>query len=210
MRGEPKQVVLLGIRGTWRLPSSVRQLTRSDQEQGRCPPACWVVSYHLLPRLDGCVDNAHMTYIEKFQGNMTDYHHSDHSDYAGSTLGGRAEDNRAEINRARQAAEALFEPKPRMTASPDPTAGPSADQTARKPRVLSAVQVRPTRIEPTKTPVVPYSARAEQGNPSVASRSPPNLAQVRYDDPASCEGLRGHDRRHRAHLARRLTDSGRN
>jgi hypothetical protein len=76
---------------------------------------------------------------------MTDYHRSDHLDYAGSTFGGRAEDNRAVINRARQAAEALFEPKPRIIESPDPATGPSAGQRARKPRILSAVQVQPTR-----------------------------------------------------------------
>ena len=85
---------------------------------------------------------------------MTDYHHSDRSDYAGSTFGGRAEYNRAEINKARRATEALFAGKPRITEPSAPAAISSAEQTARKPRILSAVQVRTTRDDPTKSAVV--------------------------------------------------------
>lgn len=80
---------------------------------------------------------------------MTEQHHSDRSDYAGSTFTGLVQ---KDINRARQAAEALFAPKPPSTKPSAPTAA-TADQTARKPRILSAVQARPTRIEPTEVPV---------------------------------------------------------
>jgi hypothetical protein len=84
---------------------------------------------------------------------MTDYHHSNRSDYAGSTFSGPIQYNREETNRARKAAEAIFAPKQRINEQSAPAAAPTADLKVRKPRILSAVQVQPTRVEPTEAAV---------------------------------------------------------
>jgi len=84
---------------------------------------------------------------------MTEYHHSDRGGYAGATLQRTAHVDRADINRARQAAEALFAPKPqeREPAVPDR----STDQTVRRPRILSAVLAQPTRVAEPSNHVPP-------------------------------------------------------
>jgi len=104
---------------------------------------------------------------------MTDYHRSDRSEYAGSAFSGQAQYNRQETNRARQAAEALFAPKPRIIEPAAPTAVPPADQTARKPRILSAVQVRPIPAEPTRVPAIPVPPKSSQKIP------PSHFARIR-------------------------------
>jgi len=85
---------------------------------------------------------------------MTDYHRSDRSEHAGPTFSRPAQDNHEEIDRARLAAEALFTPKPRTHEPSTPTSGPSTNQAARRPRVLSAVPTQPKRDEPAKRPAV--------------------------------------------------------
>ena len=83
---------------------------------------------------------------------MTDFHRPDRSDYAGLALSEQAHHNREASNRARQAAEALFAPKPRINKQSAGPADPTVDKTGRKPRILSAVQVRSTHAEPTEAP----------------------------------------------------------
>jgi hypothetical protein len=78
---------------------------------------------------------------------MTDYKRSDRMAYAGPAFTGQPEYNREEINRTRQAAEALFAPKRRVAEPATPATASTADQTARKPRILSAVRVQPTPVK---------------------------------------------------------------
>jgi hypothetical protein len=78
---------------------------------------------------------------------MTEYRHPDRADDAGDTFRRWAESDRHEISRARQAAEALFVPKREVAKPSTQAAVISVDQTARKPRILSAVRVRPARVE---------------------------------------------------------------
>ena len=56
-------------------------------------------------------------------------------------------DDRELITRARQAAEALFTPKRQVTDRSASDSLPSADQSARKPRVLGISAVAPVRHE---------------------------------------------------------------
>jgi hypothetical protein len=98
---------------------------------------------------------------------MTNHHRADHSDCTGPTFSSPGQYNRDEINRARQAAEALF--APRIIEPSAPTAAPSPDQTAREPRILSAVDVQPTRVEPTEVPIV--SVRPKPARKVPASHS---------------------------------------
>jgi hypothetical protein len=64
-------------------------------------------------------------------------------------------DDRERINRARQAAEALFKSKPSVRTSPVPETAP-ADQAARKPRVLQIVSPPASVRHPEpETSVVP-------------------------------------------------------
>jgi ribosomal protein L18E len=84
---------------------------------------------------------------------MTEYHHSDRVGDARDTFSRWAESDHANINRVRQAAEALFLPKRQDAELPTPAAALPADQTARKPRILSAVRARPTSAAPIETAV---------------------------------------------------------
>ena len=85
---------------------------------------------------------------------MTEYHHFDRAGDAGVAPRRWTDSDHEEINRARQAAEALFAPKPRSIEPPAASTASPADQTTRKPRILSAVQVQPTRVQLTEAPVV--------------------------------------------------------
>jgi hypothetical protein len=78
---------------------------------------------------------------------MTEYHHFDRAGDAGVTLRRWTGSDHEGINTARQAAEALFAPKRRVAEPLNPAAVASVDQTARKPRILSAVRVQPARVE---------------------------------------------------------------
>jgi hypothetical protein len=85
---------------------------------------------------------------------MTDYHHSDRAGDAGATYQQSSGRDRGDINRARQAAEALFARKENIAESSAPArALPTPDQTARKPRILSAVPAQPTRAEAIDPPI---------------------------------------------------------
>jgi hypothetical protein len=80
---------------------------------------------------------------------MREHGHADRTGYGAVSF----QINRKDITRARQAAEALFAPKPPLTepAAKDPLV--AGDQRKRKPRVLSAIPVQPTRLEPAKQSV---------------------------------------------------------
>jgi hypothetical protein len=65
-------------------------------------------------------------------------------------------DDRERITSARQAAEALFAPKPQVTGPSVSNPLPSADQSARKPRVLAtSPPPAPLEVEEVATPVNP-------------------------------------------------------
>ena len=83
---------------------------------------------------------------------MTDFNHPDRSGHVASDFDRSDRNHQEDINRARQAAEALFAPKQRVT---EPAVVPvaSPDQTTRKPRILSAVPAQPTRVEAITSPV---------------------------------------------------------
>jgi hypothetical protein len=90
---------------------------------------------------------------------MTEFHHPDRSGQAASDLDRSKRNHQDDINRARQAAEALFVPKQRVTEPSTPVPIASTDQTIRKPRILSAV---PAKLVPASTSpkVVSSSNRA--------------------------------------------------
>jgi hypothetical protein len=71
-------------------------------------------------------------------------------------------DDRERITSARQAAEALFTPKPRAVEplASDPV--PSAEQPARKPRVLAILSPSPVRNEEVAAPVNPEPRTTRQ------------------------------------------------
>ena len=71
-------------------------------------------------------------------------------------------DDRERITSARQAAEALFTPKPRAVEplASDPV--PSAEQPARKPRVLAILSPGPVRDEEVAAPVNPEPRTTRQ------------------------------------------------
>ena len=56
-------------------------------------------------------------------------------------------DDRQQITRAREAAEALFQPKRQVIEPSVPETPPAADSSARKPRVLTIVQPAPVHAE---------------------------------------------------------------
>jgi hypothetical protein len=64
-------------------------------------------------------------------------------------------DHRERITSARQAAEALFTPKPRAAEPLASDPAPSAERPARKPRVLSILSPAPVRDEEVAAPVDP-------------------------------------------------------
>jgi hypothetical protein len=68
-------------------------------------------------------------------------------------------DDRERVTRARQAAEALFTSKP-PASGPSVPDSPSADQTARKPRVLRIISpAAPVRLEKIEARVSPQTKR---------------------------------------------------
>jgi hypothetical protein len=67
----------------------------------------------------------------------------------------RRDDNRGRIANARQAAEALFTPKPQPNEPSVSDPAPSAEQPARKPRVLAILSAAPVRNEEVAPPVDP-------------------------------------------------------
>jgi hypothetical protein len=64
-------------------------------------------------------------------------------------------DDRERITRARQAAEALFTPRPQVVERSAADSLPSTDQPVRKPRVLGISSPAPARLEEIKAPVAP-------------------------------------------------------
>ena len=69
-------------------------------------------------------------------------------------------DDRERIASARQAAEALFTPKPVEPSISDPA--PSAERPARKPRVLAILSPAPVRTEEVAAPVDPEPRTTRQ------------------------------------------------
>ena len=65
------------------------------------------------------------------------------------------DDDRERITSARQAAEALFTPKPRAVEPSASDPAPSAERPARKPRVLAILSPAPLRNEEVAAPVDP-------------------------------------------------------
>jgi hypothetical protein len=62
-------------------------------------------------------------------------------------------DDRERITRARQAAEALFTPKPQLGEQSAPESQPLGDYSARKPRILAILPAMPIRREAVETSV---------------------------------------------------------
>ena len=104
----------------------------------------------------------------------------------------RYPDHRERIARARQAAEALFAPKPRRAEPPGACPAPAVGQAVRVVRILET-------SKPTSVPGVKASIDTEAGagpdNPCVTVGAHPYLGEVRHDDRPGCEALRG-SRRH--------------
>jgi len=85
-------------------------------------------------------------------------------------------DDRERITGARQAAEALFTPKRQPVEPSVSESVPSAERSARKPRVLAILSPAPS-------------------GPAVATCAHPNLGAVRVDRSPSRRGLWGRRRR---------------
>jgi hypothetical protein len=71
-------------------------------------------------------------------------------------------DDRERIASARQAAEALFTPKPQPAEPSASDPAPSAEQPARKPRVLSILSPSPVRNEEVAAPANPEPRTTRQ------------------------------------------------
>ena len=85
------------------------------------------------------------------------------------------ETDREEINRVRQAAEALFAPKRALSEPADSVPSPSlGDQTPRKPRFLRALGVQPTPVEPIEA-----TAERKPATPPQKIISASHLARIR-------------------------------
>jgi len=78
---------------------------------------------------------------------MTEVDHSNPSGRAASDFDRSNRSDQADMNRARQAAEALFAAKRRLAEPAAPAPVPATDQTTRKPRILSAVPAKPVSLE---------------------------------------------------------------
>ena len=98
---------------------------------------------------------------------MTEFYHSDRSGYADSALGRSDLSHQENISRARQAAEALFA-RERRVANPaaSVTVVSSSGQTVRKPRILSAVPMPPTRVEAVEASVKVVPQRKREKIPA--------------------------------------------
>jgi hypothetical protein len=73
---------------------------------------------------------------------MSEDTHSDRADYASAGYRPSSPNGHEDINRARQAAEALFAPRRQIENPANLDATGSAQQDVRKPRILSAVRER--------------------------------------------------------------------
>jgi hypothetical protein len=72
-------------------------------------------------------------------------------------------DDREQIMSARQAAEALFTPKPEVTEQP--VSDPSQSAKARQPRVLPVLPPAPIRQQTVDAPTTPERRGIPQGSP---------------------------------------------
>ncbi len=98
---------------------------------------------------------------------MAEHHFLGRAGHAADLADRALRPDRDEINRARQAAEALFAPKRPIIEQSSPTTTPSPDQMARKPRILSAVvQAQPAHVEPTEVPIAPVPPKSTQRIPA--------------------------------------------
>jgi hypothetical protein len=90
------------------------------------------------------------TQSRQFLLNQRQQHHPPHAD------------DRERITSARQAAEALFTPKPQNVEPSVSDPAPSAERPARKPRVLSILSPAPVRNEEVAPPVNPEPRTTRQ------------------------------------------------
>jgi hypothetical protein len=79
---------------------------------------------------------------------MSENRHSGRLGYAGAKFHQSSPSGHDDLNRARQAAEALFTPKRPIVDSARPEATGTAEQDQHKPRILSAVGVIQRVIQP--------------------------------------------------------------
>jgi hypothetical protein len=109
---------------------------------------------------------------------MAEFQHGDRSGKAASDPDKSNRNHQEDMNRARQAAEALFAPTQQITepAAPVPVASP--DQTTRKPRILSAVPAKPVPIEPVSSSLKAVSPNKRRRIP--ASHFARILTLLRY------------------------------
>jgi hypothetical protein len=111
--------------------------------------------------------------FESNRGFMGQFHQAARLAYSEGPLHSNRQNDEPEIKRARQAAEALFAPKRLVTEPAGPVSTPSGDQEARKPRILRALGVQPTRAEEPQFPPIRQSRRSTR---QLAAR---NLPRVR-------------------------------
>jgi len=104
---------------------------------------------------------------------MSQFHLAARLAYSEGQLHSQRQNDEPEIKRVRQAAEALFAPKRLVTEPAGPVSTPSGDQEARKPRILRALGVQPTRAEEPQFPPIRQSRRSTR---QLAAR---NLPRVR-------------------------------
>jgi hypothetical protein len=83
---------------------------------------------------------------------MSEFHHAARIAYGEGPPHTKRQSDPEEINRAHQAAEALFAPKRLVTEPAGPVSAPSGDQGPRKPRILRALEVQPTHVEEIQLP----------------------------------------------------------
>ena len=104
---------------------------------------------------------------------MSEFRHAARVAYGEGPLHSTRQNSEPEIERARQAAEALFAPKLPVTEPAGPAYMPSGDQELRKPRILPALGVQPARAEEPQFPPIRQSRRPTR---QLATR---NLTRVR-------------------------------
>ena len=84
---------------------------------------------------------------------MTELYHPDRSGHVTSHFNDGSHRNQPDdVNRARQAAEALFAPKQQAKEPAASVPNAATDQATRKPRILSAVPAKPIAAEQVSSP----------------------------------------------------------
>jgi hypothetical protein len=91
------------------------------------------------------------------------------------------DDDREQVKRARDAAEALFKPRPQVARAETPLAAPSAPSSSeqlapRTPRVIAIPAMTPLRDQKVETPAMAEPIMAE---PAMAGRKPRSVTTKR-------------------------------